>query len=693
MFKRLLTSFILFIGLSLFVSTIKAQEIEITWEDYFTEITPGVYEEKETRYITNVTKEFELKAGFFSNITKIEIGVKDIYPPFEGDACLYCENSLDCVVNNSDFSDAQYFEFEGITLITQRFVVKYQEAGHLSGNVVNYTFTVNNQGARDLAMQMSMSADGAFIDPITIFRFRISGTPKQRLNQTVDLVPEVTLLNAGALWHEERYVSGFERAYVYMQIYNGQKWIKTGLDNKIALTYDSRFDINEFVSSRSIKAPHGYNKLVINVGSNKYVYSNMTHIILVADGISVYIKDGDYGVKLKSVDAETQIYWEKTIDTSNDIVIAGWNELPLGTQSYNDISSFEAIEDATPVSLLVKEGGYYDIRIKIGDEYYLSQNTLIPSKVKGYQDVYAFYFSTREARFIWFFFNNVDTVAKSLVNDSWLIWNLDTGEWNQVIHSTIHGLPWYDKDVVFAPNVYSDISIPYPIDDVISITVDFEYRYHYVFDIRYMSGYYGKWQAKQIVLKKGATSTEEVGWWNWVLVGYYAALKTIYNYATGNNIIDNIENIDHIVNDDYKVNFINSLEERGSGNYTQAKVFPPGSSVYRLHLGTFNKTGSDGVEVKDVLYSNFTYEYNGVEYSEPFPQQATPNPLPEYSNDENRRPGFWFKVWMWIMKNPDLAITIVVVTVVVFVFGPFIIGMLGKWRRSLRKLNSGRYRR
>ena len=48
---------------------------------------------------------------------------------------------------------------------------------------------------------------------------------------------------------------------------------------------------------------------------------------------------------------------------------------------------------------------------------------------------------------------------------------------------------------------------------------------------------------------------------------------------------------------------------------------------------------------------------------------------------------------MWIMKNPDLAITIVVVTVVVFVFGPFIIGMLGKWRRSLRKLNSGRYRR
>ena len=108
------------------------------------------------------------------------------------------------------------------------------------------------------------------------------------------------------------------------------------------------------------------------------------------------------------------------------------------------------------------------------------------------------------------FFNNVDTVAKSLVNDSWLIWNLDTGEWNQVIHSTIHGLPWYDKDVVFAPNVYSDISIPYPIDDVISITVDFEYRYHYVFDIRYMSGYYGKWQAKQIVLKKGATSTEEV---------------------------------------------------------------------------------------------------------------------------------------------------------------------------------------
>ena len=36
----------------------------------------------------------------------------------------------------------------------------------------------------------------------------------------------------------------------------------------------------------------------------------MTHIILVADGISVYVKDGDYGVKLKSVDAETQIYWE-----------------------------------------------------------------------------------------------------------------------------------------------------------------------------------------------------------------------------------------------------------------------------------------------------------------------------------------------------------------------------------------------
>lgn len=696
MFKRFLSIFILFIGFSLFASTISAREIEITWEDYFVEVSPGVYEEKENRYIYKTRDEFQINSRFFTNITKVEIGLKDVYPPFEGEAGDGCQNDFERAIKYSDFSGAQYLEFTGVTLTAQPFIIKYEEMHPVEANVVKFRFTVNNQGAKELGMHLSPTHE-SFEYPITLFRFRITGVPRQRSGQTVALISAPALPNAGALWHEERYVSGVERAYVHMQIYDGQKWIRTGSDNKTAIRYGSRFDSNEFISTRSIRAPHGYNKLVIEkTGSVSYrrVYLNMTHIMLKADSEYIRVLDGDYDVLLDgSLDSNMTIYWEREIDTSNDTVVSSWDELPFGTQSYDEIDSFEAIENATPASLLAKEDGRHDLRVKVGNTYYLVPNILLPSKVNNYSDVYAFYFATSEAHFIWFFFNKIDTIAKSLINDSWLIWNLDTGEWNQVLHSTIHGVPWYEKDLVYAPNVYSDISIPYPIDDIISIIVDFEYRHHYVFDIRYMGGYYGEWQSKQVVLERGQTSNEQLGWWNWILIGFYGVLKLTYDTATGNNVIDNIQDINHLANSQYKTNFINQLEERGSGNYTQAKVFPPGSCVYRLHLGTFNKTGSNGVEVKDVLYSNFTYEYKGVEYTEPFPRQETPDPAPEFPGDEGREPNFFFKLWMWILENPGKAITIAVVAGILLVFGPIIITLIVRWRDSMSRLFKPRKRR
>jgi hypothetical protein len=689
--KRLYIALLLVFTSFISGAVLTASEINIAWDNYFTEIEPGVYETIETKYVSKISTEYDLYLNFFDNITKLEIGIKDLFPPFGSTYFLSATSEAKQV----DFSNARYHEFTGLTFNKSKYSFSYREAGLLSNDILNYKFQVNESTPLELAVYMPSGTSSEY--PISVYRFRVTGTPKERSTQTVDAIAKPEMINGGAVWHSEVIVSGVERAYVHMQIFDqtAGSWVRTSSDNTIKTGINPTFDINLSNSFRFIKAPHGYSDLMIdnngqinsypNVKSIKfevnYAYDNVNEIV---------IYDADFGVKLGSITDKTKVYWQKGIDTTFDVKIASWDELPKGTQSYNDIGSFEDIQDVSIASIIPKENGLYDVRVKSGNQFYLAQNISIPAKVQSYSDVYAYYFSTLEGGHIWFFFNEVDTVAKSLVNDSWLIWNLSTGEWRQVLHTTIHGLPWYDKNKTFAPAVYTDISIPYPVDDILSITVDFQLSYHYPFSISHMGSYYGEYQDKQVVLTRDNTQTLEIKWWRFASKVYYAAVKKVY----GSVFDDKINEIEKLtVTDVYKENFITQLENRGSGTYTMANVFPPGSDVYRLFLGQYNKVGSDGVAVKDVTYSDFTYVYQGVEYSEPFPQQETPNPPLEYPEDEGKSPSWVFKIWLWILDHPGETITIVVIGAIALIFGPLIITLIVRWKNSLSSLKSKKRRR
>ena len=318
--------------------------------------------------------------------------------------------------------------------------------------------------------------------------------------------------------------------------------------------------------------------------------------------------------------------------------IADWSELPAGTKPFNDYESYEEFETTGNMIVvdLIENGLNYDIYFDFGDAKFVAVGVTLPSKVTSKEILFTRYFSTSDAKFLWFFF---DLDNSNPYNSDFLIWNLQTGEFREATTGTVYGMPYVTGDGISTYNmVYTDLVIPWEIDSIVQVRMSYEYRYHYLF-----TGY-GEWQTVSSQdMYAGAQTGTFAPWWNPFARLYYNILLKdsvgeLWDY-------DQIEDVTSDYNIDKKTTFVNFINEQAELTLTMAEVFPTGSTVGKIFLGQFDKFGSNGVQIKDVVVMEIRYMTEGVEYSSVYPPQVIPDPEPPFDDKLTPFEAFINELW------------------------------------------------
>jgi hypothetical protein len=302
--------------------------------------------------------------------------------------------------------------------------------------------------------------------------------------------------------------------------------------------------------------------------------------------------------------------------------ISDWSELPSGTKPFNSYETYEDFETTTNMITvdLVENGTNYDIYFDFGDDKFVAINVTLPSKVTTKDIVFTRFFATSDAKFLWFFFN---LNPSNPYNSDFLIWNLQTGEYQEVITGTVYGMPYVTGNGISTYNMaYTDLVIPWELESIVQVTMSYQYRYHYLF-----TGY-GAWQTvSSQSLYEGALTNTKAPWWN-PFARFYYNWNPIANFVGITDLwdVNQIENVTSSYNLEKKTTFVNFINEQANMSLTMNEIFPAGATVGKIFLGQFDKFGSNGVQIKDVVVLNIRYMIDGVEYSAVYPPQIIPDP-------------------------------------------------------------------
>jgi len=318
--------------------------------------------------------------------------------------------------------------------------------------------------------------------------------------------------------------------------------------------------------------------------------------------------------------------------------IADWSELPAGTKPFNDYESYEEFETTGNMIAvdLVENGTNYDIYFDFGDDKFVAINVTLPSKVTSKDIVLTRYFATSDAKFLWFFF---DIDSSNPYNSDFLIWNVQTGEYREAITGTVYGMPYVTGDGISTYNmVYTDLVIPWALDSIVQVRMSYQYRYHYLF-----TGY-GEWQTVSSQdMYAGAQTSTFAPWWN-----PFARLYWNVMLADSVGELWDYEQIEDVTSDydlDKKTVFVNFINEQAELSLTMNEVFPTGATVGKIFLGQFDKFGSNGVQIKDVVVMEIRYMTDGVEYSAVYPPQIIPDPEPPFADGLTAFEKFLNEIW------------------------------------------------
>lgn len=355
--------------------------------------------------------------------------------------------------------------------------------------------------------------------------------------------------------------------------------------------------------------------------------------------------------------------------------ISNWNELPAGSKPFNDYESYQQFtQDGNMIvpDLILNESGYYDIYFDFDDLKYVANGVTLPKAVNEKEILLTRYFATTEYRFLWFFF---DLNPSNPYDSDFLIWNLTTGQFNELITGIVYGMPYVEGNGYSTYNMaYTDLVIPWKLDSIVSVKMSYKYRYHY------LTFNTGSWQ--EVVsqdLYAGALSNSFAPWWNPFARVYYntwmdKSIGKLWDYDQIENITDQYDEAD-------KTKFVNFINEQGDLNLTMDAIFPSGATISKLFLGQFDKFGSKAVEIKDVVMMEIRYMNDGIEYSSVYPKQIIPDPKPLPTMDD-----FWALVWpiiedniVWIVLGVGVALFILIFAFM-GVLGP-IAGLIGLFIR------------
>lgn len=305
-------------------------------------------------------------------------------------------------------------------------------------------------------------------------------------------------------------------------------------------------------------------------------------------------------------------------------LVTDWSQLPAGTSPFSSYESYDQFfQDGNMIVPYFEKNlnDTYDIYYNFDDgSKYMSLGITLPSTVI-YKDVTTtLYFATTEYRFLWFFY---DINPSNIFDSDFLLWNLTTGEFQQIITGTIYGVPFVTGNGISTYNMaYVDLVIPFQLDKILQVKMSYEYRYHYLI------GRPGDWnKVTSQDLYEGAKTDVNNPWWNPVARLLYDeilndSVGTLWEY-------DQIEVVNDEYNLDKKVDFTNYINENKELTLNVTEVFSENYTVGRIFLGQFDKLGSNGVEVKDIVLMNIRYMSDGIEYSLAYPEQViADSPVP-----------------------------------------------------------------
>lgn len=350
-----------------------------------------------------------------------------------------------------------------------------------------------------------------------------------------------------------------------------------------------------------------------------------------------------------------------------EIEIYSFSSLPLTAGNFDN-----GLNGVGDVFITKYNESSYGIRMIYLQKHYLLTVDTLPEFLIKSSKVY--YFSDKGQRFLAGFYDNevmwtaTSELHTNLMENSYIVWNVTTGEY---MNSEINFVParlgdkkhkWTD-----ARRLYADIIIPHNIDDLLAISVNYKYQYHY------LNGSKGAWTTvNDQVLLKDETSPGQPSWWTAFIMIPYKNIAHQYP-------VDEIKEI--TITNAYKLDYLTWLNEAiaeeaenysniENRTYSESEVFPMGAKAYSLYLGTFNKFWSVGVGAKEFTVLQYRYIYKGVEYSNPYPKTLAPEYTPP---DRSAKPPDWFTkllndIWEFILQYSWVAIPIIGLSTVGFIY-------------------------
>ena len=339
---------------------------------------------------------------------------------------------------------------------------------------------------------------------------------------------------------------------------------------------------------------------------------------------------------------------------------------------------------------------YYDLRIEYNQEVYIAKSIALPFMYSDYAKGYYYTFDDGDGldRYVWFFGSiSGEILTTPNIQASNIIWNLTDEEYKLVERKTVHGKPYATGNGITTYNMlYLDLIVPWEIDDMMSITLDYDYRFQYAISLG--SSKFGKWHEVrgQTYLRDVKQSSSSPWWTQYSLSGgmiLFDLLRSDPNSIFGGTFADSeIEDITETANDSlYKRNYVNYMQEYGKEDvdYTIESVFPEDFKAYKIFLGQFEKWGSNAVQAKDIVIVQMTVVSDDIPFTVFYPEQdisIQPDPsVPSLHLDANK---FWNDAWSVFKNLWYIGFTVAAFLVYKFIAMP-LLDEIYKKNKSIRK--------
>lgn len=363
-----------------------------------------------------------------------------------------------------------------------------------------------------------------------------------------------------------------------------------------------------------------------------------------------------------------------------------WEQLPMTTSNPIDeneggYGSSEFFHKSYDETLDVH---FYDLLIKWDNQNYLIEDISLPFMYGDYAKGYYYTYNDGNGldRYVWFFGDrNGVPLSAPQYDASWIIWNLSDGIYKVSENKTIHAKPYTVGNGITTYNqLYVDIIVPWDITDMLNITLNYDYRHHYLISLGESN--YGAWQ--QVRGQMFVKNPDDYEWYDLpenigtVALPWWIDMTGVFNMIFANNpnsligrylAVNEVEDITAEANADYKREYADYMIANGKTtvNYTVENIFMSDFKAYKIFIGQFDKTGSNGIQARDIAIVQTTVVSEDRPYTVIYPKlDAATQPNPKVPGININLPGakdflkeLGAKIWELILTFWYVAILVI----------------------------------